>query len=115
MVVPERNERESWVWSVHARATLQVPLGGVPRRQISLLARSQSAAGDPVALWWNGQRLGMQIIGETPRWHSFSLPETAAHGADWIDLELRGPRPIRLPGSRDPRALGICVFEIKLE
>lgn len=112
---PERNERESWVWSVHARATLQVPLGGVPRRQISLLARSQSATGDPVGLWWNGQRLGVQIIGETPRWHSFSLPETAADGADWIDLELRGPRPIRLPGSRDPRALGICVFEIKVE
>ena len=50
-----------------------------------------------------------------PRWHSFRLPETAADGADWIDLELRGPRPIRLPGSRDPRALGICVFEIRLQ
>ena len=111
---PERNERESWVWSVHPRATLQVPLGGVPRRRISLLARSQSAAGDPVELWWNGQRLGVQTFDETPRPHSFSLPEEAA-GAAWIDLELRGPRPTRLPDSRDPRALGICLFEIRLE
>ena len=111
---PERNERESWVWSVQPRATLQVPLGGVPRRQISLLARSQSAGRDELELWWNGHRLGVQAIGETPTLHSFSLPESAS-AADWIDVEVRGPLPVRLPGNPDPRALAVCVFEIRLE
>jgi len=110
---PERNERESWVWSVQPRATLLVPLGGVPRRQISLLARSQSE-GDELQLWWNGRLLGAQKIGETPMLHSFSLPVEAS-SAPWIDVEVRGPLPVRLPGNPDPRALGVCLFEIRLE
>lgn len=110
---PEQNERESWVWSVQPRATLQIPLGGVPRRRISLLARSQSA-GDALELWWNGRRLGVQTLGADPRLHAFSLPPGES-AADWIDLELRGPVPVRLPGNPDPRALGVCVFEIRLE
>jgi hypothetical protein len=111
---PERNEHESWVWSVQPRATLQVPLGGVTRRQISLLARSQSAEGDRLELWWNGHRLGVHALGPTPMLHSFSLPD-AASAANWIDVEVRGPRPVRLPGNPDPRSLGVCVFEIRLE
>jgi hypothetical protein len=107
---PEHNDHESWVWSVQRRATLRVPLGGVPR----LLARSQSSEGDELELWWNGRRLGVQPLEETPKLHSFRLLE-ASSVADWIDVEVRGPVPVRLPGNPDPRALGVCVFEIRLE
>jgi hypothetical protein len=110
---PEKNDRESWVWSVQPRARLQVPLGGVRRRQIGLRARSQSE-GDELELFWNGHRLGVQPIGRTPEVHEFRLPEEAST-ADWIDLEVRGPVPIRLPGNPDPRLLGVCVFEVRLE
>ena len=70
--------------------------------------------GDELELWWNGRRLGVQPLEETPKLHSFRLPE-ASSAADWIDVEVRGPVPVRLPGNPDPRALGVCVFEIRLE
>jgi hypothetical protein len=110
---PERNDSQSWVWSVRPRATLQVPLGGVPRRQISVLARSQSE-GDELELWWNARRLGVQPLGRSPMLHAFRLPAEVS-ALDWIDLEVRGPTPVRVAGNPDPRALGVCVFEIRLE
>jgi hypothetical protein len=110
---PERNDTESWVWSVQPRATLQVPLGGVPRRQISVRARSQSES-DELELWWNGRRLGAQPLGGSPMLHTFRLPEEAL-ATDWIDLEVRGPTPVRAAGNPDPRRLSVCVFEIRLE
>ena len=94
---PEHNDHESWVWSVQRRATLQVPLGGVPRRQISLLARSQSSEGDELELWWNGRRLGVQPLGETPKLHSFRLPEASSVAG------LDRPRGARATAGADAR------------
>lgn len=111
---PERNERESWIWSTSQRATLRVPLGSEPRRTIALRARSQSDAGEELELWWRGRRLGVRPLSKGPAFHEFRLP-AAANGAGWIDLELRGPRPIRVLGNSDIRALSVCLFEIRLE
>jgi hypothetical protein len=110
---PEHNDRESWVWSTSQRATLRIPLGGVRRQSIAVLARSQSDGGDELEVWWRGRRLGVQPLNTTPRFLEFRLPEAVA-GEQWIDLELHGPRPIRVPGNPDPRALSVCLFEIRL-
>jgi hypothetical protein len=110
---PERNDRESWVWSTSRRALLRIPLGGVRRTAIALRARSQSDGGDELEVWWGGRRLGVQPLSTSPAFLEFRLPEST--GRSWIDLELRGPRPIHMPGNPDPRALSICLFEIRLE
>ena len=110
---PEKNDRESWVWSTSRRATLRVPLGGVRRRMIAFRARSQSDA-DELEVWWRGRRLGVQPLDSGPKFQEFRLPEAAA-ALDWIDLELRGPTPVRVPGNPDVRALSVCLFEIRLE
>ncbi|HUE84887.1 MAG TPA: hypothetical protein VMO26_02310 [Vicinamibacterales bacterium] len=111
---PEKNDRESWVWSTGARATLRVPLGGVRRHTIAFRARSQADGADELELWWRGRRLGVQPLDTAPAFHAFRLPE-AANELDWIGLELRGPHPIRIAGNPDVRQLSLCLFEIRLE
>jgi hypothetical protein len=111
---PERNASESWVWSADRRPILRLPMDGAPRRQISFRARSQTTGSDELELWWKGRRLGVQPLDLTPTLLTFRLPPGATV-AGWIELELRGPAPRRLPGNPDLRALSVCLFEIRVD
>ena len=108
---PEHDAHDSWVWSHSRRATLLLPLEGVGRRRLSFRVRALRA-DSVISASWNGMNLGQRRIGTTAAWVSFSLPETPMP-AGWADVELRGPEPVPVPDSPDPRRLSVCLYEVR--
>jgi hypothetical protein len=107
---PERDDRESWVWTLDRRAVFSMPFDGTPRRALTMRVRTLHH-DTRIELWWNGRFLSAQPVGSSPRVVMFEVPPEAAR-AGWTDFELRGPAPVRPRDSDDPRRLGVCVYEI---
>ncbi len=112
---PEGDGNASWTWSLTRRATLRVPMDGTPRREIVLRARAvHPEDAQMLELWWNGRSLGAQLLAGEAKPLTYALP-AAATRPGWVRFEIRGPEPVGVRGSPDPRRLSVCVYEITVQ
>ena len=116
---PEYLESDSWIWSMTAKPGMWLPVEAKMEGSLQLRARSiDPSSSQQTEVFFNGVSLGKRTLTHHPSFLSFNLPQGLVQPG-WGELEFEGPpprRPIPAEGQpQDPRNLGICLYEIRLQ